>query len=105
MMEGNRAGHRAGDPVVERAQGALKEFLRTDLELAFIFLETAAIDVVDCPSHSLIALEKATVALETIRRFVSRVEDLVSRGDIEMRANKLESAIHELCVLARAHSG
>jgi len=74
-------------------QEALIEFLRVDLDLAFTFLETARIESGSDPEHCKAALEKVRVALESIRRFHSRIANSVERDRIQVRSDKLEAAL------------
>jgi hypothetical protein len=78
------------DSLSEQIQRALQDLLRTNSHLASTFLQTAAIDSDLDPGHSEIALEKARVALDTVRRFVMRIEDPVVRAEIHSRADELE---------------
>lgn len=82
------------DPLKNRAQEALIDFLRVDTALAFTLLKTAAIDADIDPAHSQSAIDKARAALDTIRRLVNRVQDDTVRAEIESRTDELEAAIN-----------
>jgi hypothetical protein len=56
-----------GDAQWARAHGALIDFLHADLDLAFTWLRTAAIDVRDDPKNCELALAKIRAALDAIR--------------------------------------
>jgi hypothetical protein len=90
------------DSAREQHQKALTDFLRIDSDLAFTFLQTAAIESDVNPDHSRTAIEKARAALLSIYQLAARVEDPVVRAEIESRANKLESAIKTVAPLAAA---
>ena len=76
-----------------RAQGALIDFLNADLDLAFTLLRTADIEVSHDPKGSGLALAKVTAALTAIRRLKGRVDSDLARGEIDARADELETAI------------
>ena len=76
-----------------RAQGALIDFLNADLDLAFTWLRTAGIDAKDDPKGSKLALSKVREALNAIRRLVGRVDGDLARGEIDARADELETAL------------
>jgi hypothetical protein len=69
-------------------QKTLTDLLRIDSHLAFTFLQTADLDL--DPRHSYIAVEKARVALASVRRLVVRIEDPAVRAEINSRADELE---------------
>jgi hypothetical protein len=58
-------------------------------------LKTAGIDVGRDDAHSQAALEKARVALASIRRFEGRIEDPRAWKNIHDRADDLEAALRE----------
>jgi hypothetical protein len=60
--------------------------------LPFTFLDTGGSDT----EHFKAALDKARVALESIRRFQVRIEDRAKSAKISERANGLEAALNEL---------
>ena len=76
-----------------RAQGALIDFLHADLDLAFTWLKTAAIDVIDDPKGCELALAKVRAALGAIRRLKGSLESDLARTEIDARADELETAI------------
>ena len=76
-----------------RAQGALIDFLHADLDLAFAWLRTAAIDVRDDPKGCALALSKVQAALDAIRGLEGRVDSDLARKEIDTRADELETAI------------
>jgi hypothetical protein len=82
-----------GDGQWARAQGALIDFLHADLDLAFTWLRTAAIDVRDDPQGCALALSKVRAALDAIRGLKGRVDSDLARGEIDARADELETAI------------
>jgi hypothetical protein len=77
----------------ERAQGALIDFLNADLDLAFTWLRTAAIDARDDPKGCELALTKVRAALNAIRRLEGRIDGVLARREIDARADELETAI------------
>ena len=77
----------------ERAQGALIDFLNADLDLAFTWLRTAAIDARDDPKGCELALAKVRAALNAIRRLEGRIDGVLARREIDARADELETAI------------
>jgi hypothetical protein len=82
-----------GDAQWARAQGALIDFLNADLDLAFTWLRTADIDVRDDPKGYELALAKVWAALAAIRRLEGRVDSDLARGEIDARADELETAL------------
>ena len=82
-----------GDAQWARAQGALIDFLHADLDLAFTWLRTAAIDVKDDPKGCALALSKVRAALDAIRGLEGRIDSDLARGEIDARAHELETAI------------
>jgi hypothetical protein len=77
----------------ERAQGALIDFLNADLDLAFTWLRTAAIDARDDPKGCELTLAKVRAALNAIRRLEGRIDGVLARREIDARADELETAI------------
>jgi hypothetical protein len=77
----------------ERAQGALIDFLNAELDLAFTWLRTAAIDAKDDPKGCEFALAKVRTALDAIRRLAGKLDGVLARRDVDARANELEKAI------------
>jgi len=82
-----------GDAHWERAQGALIDFINADLDLAFTWLRTAAIDVRDDPTGCEFALAKVRAALDAIRRLAWRLDGVLAKREVDARANALEKAI------------
>jgi len=82
-----------GDAQWTRAQGALIDFLNADLDLAFTWLRTADIDVRDDPKGCQMALANVRAALAAIRRLEERVDSDLARGEIDARADDLETAL------------
>ena len=82
-----------GDAQGTRAQGALIDFLNADLDLAFTWLRTAAIDTRDDPKGCELALAKVQAALNAIRRLEGRIDGVLARREIDARADELETAI------------
>ena len=78
-----------------RSQKALIEFLQADLNLAFTFLKTAAMESKVDPRHCRAVLEKTRSALGIICNLMGRVEDESERENIEGRVVKLEAALYE----------
>ena len=76
-----------------RAQGALVDFLNTDLDLAFTWLKTAASDARDDPKGYELGLAKVREALNAIRRLQGRVDDILAKREIAARVAELETAI------------
>jgi hypothetical protein len=70
----------AEDSVKRQIQRTLTDVLLTDSHLAFTLLRTAAIESDIDPRQCEIALERARVALNSIRRFLVQVEDPAVRG-------------------------
>jgi hypothetical protein len=79
--------------LLARSQTNLIDFLRTDLQVAFTFLDTARIDIKDVPAHCKALLAKAREALDSIRHLAPQIDDSDARKDILARADELESAI------------
>ena len=77
--------------LIAQSQAKLADLLSIDLDLAFTFLETAAITTE--PERPEELIEKATRALESIRYFLPRLHDPQTREEIEARAEELEKAI------------
>jgi len=75
-----------------KGQAALIEFLTAELDLAFTFLETAEVDRGE-PEMVEKVLGNVRNALQTLRHFEGRIEDLDTRRVIHGRANDLEVAL------------
>jgi hypothetical protein len=75
----------------EKSQSLLVGLLRTDIELAHTFLQTAKIT--SSASHAASAVEKARNALDSVRHFSGRIQDQSVRSEIHDRADALEAAI------------
>jgi len=73
-----------------RSQQLLIDFLLADLDLAFTFVQTGVIETGSDEAHAEAAFDKAATALETIKRFLPRVEEPVERERITDRAAELE---------------
>jgi hypothetical protein len=82
-----------GEEQWARAQGALFDFLHADLDLAFTWLRTAAIDQRDDPKGCEFALAKVRTALRAIRRLAGQLDGVLARREVDARANELEKAI------------
>ena|SRR5205823_6015518 len=80
----------AEDVVRKKIQRTLTDLLLTDTHLAFTLLQTASIDSDIDPRQCEIALERARVALASIRRFLLQVRDPAVRAEIGARADELE---------------
>ncbi len=78
-----------------REQRTLIEFLNTDLDLAFTFLNTAKIGLGCDEEHRTAALKKAAAALAAVRYFQQRIEDAAEWQKIQARADELENALQE----------
>jgi hypothetical protein len=83
------------DDLKEQIQCAMRDFLRIDSDLAFTFLQTAAIESHSDPRHAEAALKKARVALHTIRPLAVQIEDAAQRREINSRLDELEAAIND----------
>jgi hypothetical protein len=84
----------AFDELRTRAQLNLVNFLRTELELGFTFARTAQLEAsMNNREHSERALEYAASAIETIRRFESRITDSQALAEIRRRADDLQKFI------------
>ena len=81
------------DALRARVQKTMADFLRIDADLAFTFLRTATIEADRDPRHSESALNKARVALDTLRHLVLRIDEAAVRAEIESRTDELEAAI------------
>lgn len=77
-----------------KSQGLLIDFLNADLDLAFTWLRTAAIDVRDDPEGCKFAVAKVRAALDTIRRLEGRITGVMPRREIHARADELEAALN-----------
>jgi hypothetical protein len=75
-------------------QTLLIDFLSVDLNLAFTFLQTAAIEADSDPAHCRAAFQKAVVAFGSIRRFQEQIEDPKQRQQIRDRIDKLKAALN-----------
>jgi hypothetical protein len=89
----------AQDSAKKQIQRALIQLLLTESDLAFTLLRTAAIESDIDPRQSQIALERARVALDSIRRFLMQVEDAAVRAEILASADELE-AMHRSRTMA-----
>jgi hypothetical protein len=76
-----------------RNQAALVDLLRTDLDLGFTFLQMA--NVTGDRGHARQAVQRATAALEGIRRLSERIENRDLKSEIRGKADELEKAIDE----------
>lgn len=76
----------------KRGQAALIEFLKTELDLAFTFLDTADVDR-DEPETVNKLLHKVRDALETVRRFEGRIGEPSAWSAVHGRADELETAM------------
>jgi hypothetical protein len=76
-----------------RSERLLLGLLQADLELAFTFLQTAAIEAGTDAVHGESALSKARTVLEAIRRFQGRVKDPKVWVIFRDRANELQACI------------
>jgi hypothetical protein len=74
-------------------QGALIDFLNADLDLAFTWLRTAAIDVRVDPEGCEFALAIVRAALDANRRLEGRIDSDLAKEEIEARADELERAM------------
>lgn len=84
----------AFDELRTRAQLNLVNFLRTELELGFTFAKTAQLEAsMNNREHFERALECAASAIETIRRFESRITDSQALAEIRQRADDLQKLI------------
>jgi len=81
------------EPSKEASQALLLQFLRTDLDLAFTFLDTAEIESAHDPEHRDSALAKARAALQVVRKFQGRIQDRDRWSEINARADQLEAAL------------
>ena len=77
-------------------QALLLDFLRADLDLAFTFLATAAIDTSADQGQARALLAKARTALGSIRLLTGRIEDRTAWREIHWRANELEAALESV---------
>ena len=82
-----------GDAQWARAQGALIDLLNADLDLAFTWLRTAGIDVRDDPKGCEMALAKVRASLAAIHSLAGRIDSDLARGEIDARADELETAL------------
>jgi hypothetical protein len=75
------------------SQATLIDLLTIDVNLAFTFLETG--DITGAPGRRTELIDKADTALESIRRFLPRIEDPKTYQAILERTNQLEAAIRD----------
>ena len=79
------------DELKARAQQNLVDFLHTELELGFTFAKTAELEAsMNNREHFERAREHAASAIETIRRFESRITDSQALEEIRRRADELQ---------------
>ena len=81
------------DALKARTQDNLIQYLNVDLDLAFTFLQTVRIEIGFDAKHSNAVVEKARIALASIRKFQRHVEDQNASAKINDRASRLEAAI------------
>jgi hypothetical protein len=87
------------DPFAEAAksfsvsQALLIEFLSTDLDLAFTFLDLAQMYIQSDPDHFRGLMQKARRVLETVRKFEERIQDPRARQATRERGDSLEAAM------------
>jgi hypothetical protein len=86
------------NPPLDEQQARLNQnvidFLRTELELGFTFVRTAEIEAsVNNREHFERALQYSESAVETIRRFESKIADPHARIEILQGADDLEKRI------------
>lgn len=86
---------RSGAELRGANQTALYEFLRTEIALAFTFLQTARLAKPGSEHHSEL-IEKAKTALASIRHFQERIDDPEQRAVIAESADQLEVALFAL---------
>src|SRR5947209_4124779 len=89
------------DSVKQQIQRVLTQLLLTESHLASTLLRTAAIESDIDPRQSEIALERARVALDSIRRFLVQVEDPAVRAEILAMADELETIYRSRTMSAR----
>src|SRR5580704_16501093 len=78
--------------VKEQSQKMLFELLEEGLDLGFTFLQIAATGATSDPAYAGRAVEKAQIALDSVRDFVERIEDTVRSVKIQARADQLAVA-------------
>ena len=75
--------------LTKASQALLLDFLRTELEIATTFIDMAE----SYPPHRARLLQKARRALDTIRAFAPRINDLAQIGEIDAHAFKLKQRL------------
>jgi hypothetical protein len=73
-------------------QAALVRFLSTDIDVGFTFLEVAK--TTSSPDHVRSLIEKARVAIATVRHLAERIEDPNEWRGIHDSVNQLEAAVN-----------
>lgn len=84
--------------VTAKTQAVLLESLYADIDLAFTFLDTAKIDIMDHPDRARELLGKVRTALQSVRHLSSHIQDHNRRQEIHARANELETALHQMSI-------
>jgi hypothetical protein len=82
------------DELRQRSNALLVQFLNTDLDLGFTFLNTA--NLASDPAHRQQAIEDVLTVLEAVRKFEHRVGPMETQVAITARADDLERALNEI---------
>ena len=72
-------------------QAALAEFLHTDLDIAFTFLDLARTERVSDPRRVSVLTDKAFNAIQTVRSLLARITNPHVAAAIRLRTDSLES--------------
>jgi len=82
-------------PLNARPQALLIDFLNADLDLAFTFLQTAAIEAGWDDTHARSAIEKAEAALRRVLLFQRRIKSPDVWATINERATNLQATLSD----------
>src|SRR5690242_8891553 len=90
--------HSAEDPdslslLTAGSQALLIDFLNAHLDLAFTFVQTAAIEAGWDDAHARSALEEAEAALRTVRLFQGRIKSPDVWATIDERTTNIEATL------------
>ncbi len=79
--------------LVKGQEAAIFEFLRLNLEVGFIFIETAKTEAISDPEQSATALAKSRKTLDAVRQSADCIEDTQMEAEIYAMADRLEAAL------------
>jgi hypothetical protein len=89
-------GLRPLEELRNESQGALIQFLTTDLEMAATLLQTARVEAYVDPIRVPEVLSKVRLAVSAIRHFSGRLQDRGVWQDFHRRTNEIETELNHL---------